>query len=74
MPGISENRPLLSDKDVARLLRMSASWVRQQRFRRRRGEEHVFTVEPVLLGSVPRYWTAEIEEWIDELSNGRAAQ
>ena len=72
MPGITKTTPLLCDKDVAKLLRISASWVRQQRFRRRRGDEHVFTVEPVLLGSVPRYRAEEIEEWIDDLSNGRA--
>jgi len=64
---------LISDSEVATLVTMSRSWVRQQRFRRRHGKDHVFTVDPVQLGSTPRYRREEVESWIEEISAGKGA-
>lgn len=59
---------LLSDKDVASLCGMSHAWVRAERFKRKRGEHHNLTVDPVMIGKSPRYRAEEIFEWIEGLS------
>lgn len=60
-----DHRLLLSDKDVAHLLSLSISWVRVQRLKRKRGEEHVLDVAPVQLGAAVRYRYHEFMEWFD---------
>lgn len=56
-----------NDKEVARLLGMSVSWVRVQRFNRRHGKPHVLDLDPVQLGSSPRYERTAIEQFIAKL-------
>ena len=56
-----------SDKCLARRLGFSPSWVRKQRWLRRKGEDHVLTVDPVLFGGSPRYRLSDIKEWLDGL-------
>jgi hypothetical protein len=55
---------LLCDSDIASLLRMSRSWVRKQRMLRRAGLAHVLAVDPIMIGTCPRYRRAEIEAWL----------
>ena len=42
---------LVDDAYVAKLLSMSRSFIRKQRFLRRRGLPHVFDIDPVLIGA-----------------------
>ena len=58
-----------NDKRIAAELKMSVSWVRKQRWLRRHGNDHVFDVEPVMIGKVPRYRHSDIQEWIDNLNS-----
>jgi hypothetical protein len=58
---------LINDHKVAKMLSISPEWVRNQRWRRRRGLEHVLTVEPVMIGRSPRYRIEDVETWIAEL-------
>ena len=58
-----------SDKEIASALRMSVSWVRKQRWLRRHGEVHVFTVDPVMIGTAPRYRRGDIQSWIEGLDD-----
>ena len=58
----------LSDKEIASELCMSRSWVRKQRWLRRCGEDHVFTVDPILIGKTPRYRRDAVEAWINGLA------
>jgi hypothetical protein len=58
---------LLSDEQVAALLNLSQAWVRKQRYLRRKGQAHTFTVDPVLIGDVPRYRANEIQNWLKKL-------
>lgn len=67
--GLTAGR-LLCDKDVARILCMSPQWVRAQRHKRRKGEEHTLRVDPILIGSSPRYKESEIILWRDSLPRG----
>ena len=64
------NTAFWSDKEIASELRMSVSWVRKQRWLRRRGEEHVFTVDPVMIGKTPRYRQGDVIGWIEGLEPG----
>lgn len=64
---MADSHQFYTDKDVARLLRMSPSWVRGQRFKRRHNQPYVLDLEPRLIGSSPRYSRAEVEGFIDRL-------
>jgi hypothetical protein len=57
--------PLCADNDLASLLRMSRSWVRKQRMLRRAGLPHVLTIDPIMIGSCPRYRLADIKTWLE---------
>lgn len=60
---------LIDDTAVADALGVSRSWVRKQRFNRRHGLQHTLTVDPVLLGSLPRYRQAEVAGWLASLDS-----
>lgn len=53
-----------TDKDIARLLNLSPSWVRGQRHKRAHDLPHIFTVEPRYIGSSPRCVAQEVEAFI----------
>jgi hypothetical protein len=61
---------LLCDKEVARLIGLSPSWVRVERMKRRRGDNHYLEVDPVLIGTSPRYRYTDIDAWINSLDTG----
>ena len=58
------NTRFLNDKQIANTLSLSKSWVRKQRWLRRHGHPHVLTLDPVMIGSVPRYCVEEVEAWL----------
>ena len=58
---------LINDRYVAERLSISPQWVRNQRWRRRQGLEHILTIDPVMIGSSPRYRIEDVETWIAEL-------
>ena len=62
-----ENK-LVNDLDIAGLLSISRSWVRKERFSRRHGKPHVFDVDPVLIGTSPRYRMVDVLAWIERRS------
>lgn len=67
--------PLLyADADVANLLRISRSWIRKERMRRRQGLPHSLTIDPVMIGSVPRYQAADVEAWLHDQFPNRKEQ
>jgi predicted DNA-binding transcriptional regulator AlpA len=63
--------PLLSDGDLASLIKMSRSWIRKQRMLRRAGLPHVLAIDPIMIGSRPRYCASEVETWIEETASLR---
>lgn len=67
--GIMPDRMLIRDKEVAIMVGMSASWVRVQRFKRRRGLDHSFKVDPLLIGTSPRYRITDVTEWLSSLND-----
>ena len=66
MSSDSKN-PLLSDAAIADRLSMSRSWVRQQRLLRRRGEPHFLTIDPVMIGTSPRYRVEDLDALLNEV-------
>lgn len=54
----------LNDKQVARKLSLSDSWVRVQRHYRMKGKPHVLTVDPKYIGKCPRYLRTEIDAFV----------
>lgn len=60
-----------TDKDVARRLNLSPSWVRGQRHKRLNGEPHVLNLEPRHIGSCVRYVAAEAEAFIAAIEQGQ---
>ena len=59
---------LISDTILAKKLTMSNSWVRQQRFKRKKGEDHSLTIDPVMVGTSPRYRIEDVEAFIEGLA------
>lgn len=53
-----------NDKDIARRLSLSPSWVRGQRYKRKNGLPHEFNIDPRYIGSSPRYVVSEVEAFI----------
>jgi hypothetical protein len=58
---------LFNDRDVARLFGMSPGWVRVQRHYRRHGVDHALTIDPVLVGTRPRYRREDVMALIDSI-------
>lgn len=56
-----------TDKDVARLFSMSPSWVRVQRHKRKHELDHVLAIDPIYIGSSPRYIKTGIDALIASL-------
>ncbi len=40
--------------------------IRGQRFKRRHGQPNVFDVDPVMVGSVPRYRRTDVLAWLEK--------
>lgn len=59
----------LSDQDIAKILRLSPAWVRKQRHLRNGGESHVLSINPVYIGSSPRYRLADFNQWLESMNN-----
>ena len=53
-----------NDKDVARKLSLSPSWVRGQRHKRTKGLPHSLNVDARYIGTCPRYVRGEIDAYV----------
>ena len=53
-----------NDKDVARKLSLSTSWVRGQRHKRSKGLPHSLNVDARYIGTCPRYVREEIDAYV----------
>ena len=58
---------LLNDRELGRLIGSAPSTIRVQRHRRKNGLEHWLTLDPVFLGSSPRYRPEQAKTFIDNL-------
>ncbi len=65
--SIEDTNQFMNDKEIAHMLSVSPSWVRKQRHLLNKGEDHIFKVEPIYIGSSPRYSTSAVTKWIGEL-------
>jgi len=59
---------LVDDKWIAEQLRLSPATIRVQRYLRRHGAPHWLQLDPVLVGTVPRYRRADVVAWINSLT------
>jgi hypothetical protein len=59
---------LFNDKDIAETLGVSKSWLRGQRHKRRHKLPHHFNIDPVMIGTLPRYRQEDVFAWINNLS------
>ena len=57
----------LNDTAVAEAVCMSPSWVRVERHKRRKGLPHTLNIDPVMIGSSPRYRMEDVEAFIEGL-------
>lgn len=57
-----------TDKDVARKLSLSTSWVRVQRHKRSKGLPHTLKVDARYIGTCPRYLRGEIEAFVASIA------
>lgn len=57
----------LSDNELAVMLGLSPSWCRRQRYLRQRELHHDLIIDPVYIGSSPRYPLSEVRSWLEAL-------
>ena len=62
-------RRLIDDKAFAAHLSLSPSWVRVERHKRRKGLPHTLNIDPVMVGSSPRYRVEDVEAFIEGLTS-----
>ena len=62
-------RQFLNDSAVAATVCMSKSWVRVERHKRRKGLPHTLNIDPVMIGSSPRYKIEDVEAFIEGLTS-----
>ena len=55
----------VDDAWLATELLMTVATIRSQRFRRRYKKPHWLTIDPVLIGSKPRYILSEAVDWLE---------
>ena len=58
---------LVNDSEIASMFSMSTGLVGNQRWRRKLGEDQTLMVDPVMIGSAPRYRLDEFRNWIGGL-------
>jgi hypothetical protein len=58
----------LNDTAIAETVCMSPSWVRVERHKRRKGLPHTLNIDPVMIGSSPRYRMEDVEAFIEGLN------
>ena len=58
----------LNDTAIAETVCMSPSWVRVERHKRRKGLPHTLNIDPVMIGSSPRYRMENVEAFIEGLN------
>lgn len=61
---MNEGPELINDKEIARQTTFSPEWVRLQRYLRRHGKPHVLDIDPVIVGSKPRYLSEDFHGWL----------
>ena len=64
---INPSHSLISDHEIANHLSMSKSWVRQQRWLRRHDKPHFLDIDPIMIGTSPRYKAADVDAFIGNL-------
>jgi len=63
-----QNNILLNDKICARIVCMSPSWMRAERRKRKHGLPHTLNIDPVMIGTSPRYRIEDVEASIAGLT------
>ena len=69
----SQHKIFMKDSEVAGLFGVSLSWVRGQRFKKNHGQDHIFNIEPVYIGSMPRYRQQDVFDWMENISGTNAS-
>lgn len=65
---MTEDENLLNDRDIANKFRMSVSWVRVQRHYRKNGKDHFLALDPVFIGSKPRYRASDLKKFLEGIN------
>jgi len=58
---------LLTDGDIASQLNVSRGWVRKQRFLRNHKQDHFLKIDPIYIGSMPRYRESDVTNWLKNI-------
>jgi len=59
------NTVIIDDRETAAIIKAKPATIRGQRFKRRKGLDHWFTVDPVMIGSLPRYRKADVLAFVE---------
>jgi hypothetical protein len=62
----------LTDRDIGQLLSVSPNTIRVQRHYRRHNKDHFLRIDPVMIGSLPRYARDDVLGLIEELKGPKS--
>ena len=57
----------ITDKDIAKRLGLTVSWVKKQRYLRKKAEPHQLNIDPIYIGNQPRYRLEDFQEWTSSI-------
>ena len=60
-----------TDRDIGRILGISPNTIRVQRHYRRNGKDHYLKIDPVMIGSLPRYTKEDVANLIANLKENK---
>ena len=63
-PPLPDKSEFITDAWLANQLQMAVATIRSQRFKRLHGNDHWLTIDPVYIGSKPRYRRSDAIEWL----------
>lgn len=64
---MNELPDFLNDRAIAHRMGFSPGWVRLERFRRRHGQPHTLQIDPIIVGTKPRYLAEDVDALIEGL-------
>jgi hypothetical protein len=70
-PPSSEESEFITDTWLAEQLQMAVATVRSQRFKRLHGEPHWLDIDPIYIGSKPRYRRIDALDWLSAQASKR---
>lgn len=62
-----EGSAFITDREIAEKLGLTTSWVKKQRYLRKKDEPHQMQIDPIYIGNQPRYRLEDFQNWVSNI-------